>query len=229
MIIARGQTGANCEGVSGNSNGSNLSDDGTCGFGTPGDPISRDNVPDLLLGPLADNGGLTRTHLPQPGSAGVDHGMTTGAPARDQRRHLRVGVAPDVGAAEFSGYAPPHCDFDVNGLTDYLLFNSSTRASAIWYLNGNAFAGGSYGPSLPAGWTLISSADFDLNGSPDYVLFNSSTRRTAIWYLSNATFVSGSLGPTLPPGWNLVAAADINLDGWPDYLLFNPTTRQTAV
>ena len=39
----------------------NLSSDNSCNFG-----VGRDNI-NLLLGPLADNGGFTQTFLPQPG------------------------------------------------------------------------------------------------------------------------------------------------------------------
>lgn len=78
----------------------NLSDDGTCRVGG-----GRDNVA-APLGPLQDNGGFTPTHLPQPGSAAIDNGTSSGDPGRDQRGYLRAGTAPDVGAAEFRGTIP---------------------------------------------------------------------------------------------------------------------------
>ena len=83
-IIANNVPG-NCEApIAGNA--SSLSSDNTCGFG-PG----RDNV-DPMLGPLADNGGLTQTHLPQAGSPAIDNGTDNGAPPRDQRGYLRAGA-----------------------------------------------------------------------------------------------------------------------------------------
>jgi hypothetical protein len=42
-------------------------------------------------------------------------------------------------------------DFNRDGHPDYLLFNSSTRQTAIWYLNNNVFSSGLFGPALPAG------------------------------------------------------------------------------
>ena len=53
-------------------------------IGTPAAPI------DPLLGPLADNGGLTLTHALQPGSPAIDRGDPA-APAQDQRGYGRVG------------------------------------------------------------------------------------------------------------------------------------------
>ncbi|MCI0575091.1 MAG: CSLREA domain-containing protein [Chloroflexi bacterium] len=75
--------------------GFNLSSDGSCDFGA-----GRDNV-DVLLGPLADNGGSTLTHLPLPGSPAIDGGTNTGCPDTDQRGQARPqGAACDVGAVE---------------------------------------------------------------------------------------------------------------------------------
>ena len=91
-------------------------------------------------------------------------------------------------------------DFNRDGHPDYLLFNSSTRQTAIWYLNNNVFSSGVFGPTLPAGWSVVGVADFNGDGHPDYLLFNSSTRQTAIWYLNNTVFSSGAFGPALPAG-----------------------------
>ena len=120
-------------------------------------------------------------------------------------------------------------DFNHNNKPDYVLFNSQTRRTAVWYLNNNVFVGGAYGPTLPPGWRLVDVADFDRDGNPDYALENVFTRQTAIWYLSGVTLLHGVFGPTLPAGWDLVRAADFNGDGRPDYVLYNAATRQTAI
>jgi hypothetical protein len=46
-------------------------------------------------------------------------------------------------------------DFNGDGKPDYLLYNPSTRRTALWYLNNNIFLGGAFGPILPAGWSLV--------------------------------------------------------------------------
>ena len=118
-------------------------------------------------------------------------------------------------------------DFNHDGKPDYLLYNASTRRTAVWYMNNNVFLGGAYGPTVPAGWQVVDVADFNGDGNLDYALFNSSTRQTAIWYLSGVTFITGVYGPHLPPGWQLVATADFDANGKPDYVLYNASTRQT--
>jgi hypothetical protein len=125
--------------------------------------------------------------------------------------------------------SPISTDFNQDGRPDYLLYNSSTRQSAIWYLNNNIRTGGAYGPTLQSGWVIAAVADFSLDGEPDYLLFNPTTRQTMIWYMWDATFLGSAAGPTLPPGWEIKAAADFNQDGKPDFVLVNTNTRQTAI
>jgi hypothetical protein len=120
-------------------------------------------------------------------------------------------------------------DFNHNGKPDYVLYNGGTRQTAIWYMNDAVFAGGAYGPTLPAGWRVVGVADFNRDGKPDYLLFNASTRQSAMWYLSGTTFLGGAYGPTLPSGWALVGVGDFNGDGKPDYVLCNESSRQTAI
>jgi hypothetical protein len=91
-------------------------------------------------------------------------------------------------------------DFNGDGHPDYLLFNSGTRQTAIWYLNNNVLSSGLYGPPLPVGWTVVGVADFNGDGKPDYLLYNGSTQRTVIWHLNNNVLSSGLFGPALPAG-----------------------------
>ena len=82
-----------------------------------------------------------------------------------------------------------------DGHPDYLLFNSSTRQTAIWYLNNNVLMSGLYGPTLPAGWIVLGVADFNGDGHPDYLLFNSSTHRRRYGILTTTFSAPACLGP----------------------------------
>jgi predicted outer membrane repeat protein len=90
-------TAGNCDGVVA-SLGHNLSSDTNCAFFTqPGD---QTNV-DAKIGPLASNGGPTRTHLPQAGSPAIDAAVMAGGITTDQRGLLRPkGAQPDIGSVE---------------------------------------------------------------------------------------------------------------------------------
>jgi len=45
-------------------------------------------------------------------------------------------------------------DFNSDGKTDFVLFNPSTRQTALWYLSNNSLIGGAYGPVVTSGWAL---------------------------------------------------------------------------
>jgi predicted outer membrane repeat protein len=80
----------------------NLSSDNSCSFGA-----GRDDV-NVKLGPLADNGGPTQTHLPQAGSPAIDGGTNSGAPSADQRGVTRPqGALVDVGSVEVAPTPTP--------------------------------------------------------------------------------------------------------------------------
>lgn len=84
------------------SNGYNLSDQ-TCSLWATGD---RRNV-NPLLGPLADNGGPTLTHMPQAISPGIDAGQCILGITNDQRGGSRpIGVSCDIGAVEYGASLP---------------------------------------------------------------------------------------------------------------------------
>jgi hypothetical protein len=72
-------------------------------------------------------------------------------------------------------------------------------------MNNNALINGVFGPTLPAGWSVVGVADFNGDGKPDLLLSNASTQKTAIWYMNNNALINGVFGPTLPAGWSLVA------------------------
>lgn len=63
-------------------------------------------VTDLLLGPLADNGGPTLTHLPLEDSPAIDDGeCVTGLTADQRGRPRPQGATCDIGAVEYGGFA----------------------------------------------------------------------------------------------------------------------------
>jgi serine protease AprX len=120
-------------------------------------------------------------------------------------------------------------DFNNDGHPDYLLYNSGTYQTAIWYMRNNVHIGSASGPTLPAWLSLAGSADFNADGHPDYLLFNANTRGTVIWHMRNNVHIGSASGPTLPAWLSLAGSADINLDGYPDYVLYNANTRGTVI
>lgn len=101
--IVAGNIGDDCAGFI-TSLGHNLNGDSSCGLNASGDLSNSDP----LLGPLADNGGSTLTHLPQPGSPVADAANDTAAACAtaDQRGQARIDIMGvgssicDIGAVE---------------------------------------------------------------------------------------------------------------------------------
>jgi hypothetical protein len=98
-------------------------------------------------------------------------------------------------------------DFNRDSQADLLLWNQSTRQTAIWYLNGTSFSSGVLGPTTPPGWLISAVDDFNRDGKPDFALWNPSTHQTAIWYLNNNVHAASAsiYGPNIPAGFALVA------------------------
>jgi CSLREA domain-containing protein len=96
--------------------GGNIDGDGTCNLIEASDQPNTD--PDL--GPLADNGGPTETHLPNTGSPAIDLGLDDPCPGVDQRGAARPqdgdgnGTATcDVGAVEVGSIEATGADLSI--------------------------------------------------------------------------------------------------------------------
>jgi hypothetical protein len=91
----------------GNLLGSSGQFESTCELAAPGDLLGTFAAPILPnLGTLVDNGGPTKTQIPNPGSPAIDRGAA--CPETDQRGLFRAAAAPcDSGAVEIGATASP--------------------------------------------------------------------------------------------------------------------------
>jgi hypothetical protein len=187
------------------------------------------NIANFNQNPNADFASWLGTTCPQ-GHPYVQNAFPCMGQSSDISETSPEGVRLDVigyDLASASGNIPS--DFNNDGHPDYLLYNSSTRQTVVWYMNNNVRVSSASGPTLPGGWQVAAVGDFNRDGHPDYLLFNPSTRQTVIWYMNNNVRIGSAYGPTLPAGWSVAAAADFNLDGYPDYLLYNASTHGTVI
>jgi hypothetical protein len=84
-------------------------------------------------------------------------GVTIGSIAGDERPTLPSGWAL-VATADFNSDGHPY----------YVLYRSTSRQTAIWFLNNNILVSGAVGPTLPAGWSVVGAADFNGNINPGW-------------------------------------------------------------
>ncbi len=139
---------------------------------------------DPKLGPLADNGGPTKTHMPAADSPAIDAGVAPGAPAVDQRGALRPADGDHNGSAVADIGAVEHYYATISGKK----FNDR---------NGNGVE--DLGEEGLPGWTIYLDADAD--GRLD-----ANERRTVTDALGHYEFNS------LVPGTHIVA--EVLQPGW---------------
>ena len=127
-------------------------------------------------------------------------------------------------------------DFSGDVKHDYVLYNSRTLQTAVWYMTNNRVLEGGLGPPLPTQWHVVGVADFDRDGHADYLLFNSTRHQSAIWYMSGRALrpprpdhPNKVYGPPIDSGYELKGTADYNRDLYPDYVLFSPRMRETKI
>jgi prepilin-type processing-associated H-X9-DG protein len=204
------------------STGYNLCDDNTCPAFLAGTGDKSGSQFDAKLGPLADNGGLTQTHLPQSGSAALDGGTGSGAPVNDQRGLPRPSDDPmipdasggngsDIGAVEVQ--VPPPIPTPTPTPTPTapptILANISTRLPV--QTGDNALIGGfivtgtqpkkviirAIGPSLPIAGALA---------DPTLELYQGGTLLESNDNWMDSPNKQAIIDSTIPPSSNLEAA-----------------------
>ena len=161
------------------------------------------------IGPLANNGGPTLTHLPVTGSPAINAGnniLTQSASlTTDQRGYDRIqNGTVDIGAVEVSqssDYNPIHSDFDGNNTDDLAGLAGGGR---IYYtLNlGNPWI------NIPGALDQLVAGDLDGNGKADLAGITSAGK---IYYTTNLTTWNN-----IPGGLNQLVTGNLNGDLYAD-------------
>ena len=123
-------------------------------------------------------------------------------------------------------------DFNGDGKPDYvILYNASTRRTAVWYLNNNVFLGSAYGPTLPAGWTLVDTADFNRNGRAliTHSSHPAARARQGSGISSESRFAEAPLARPCPAAGHWWRSATLTATASPTMYSYNARTHQTAV
>ncbi len=121
-IVASSTSGSDCAGDTGNDEGYNIDDDGSCGFGTAPGSVSNSNTLDASLGSLQNNGGPTNTILPTSTSPAADQ-IPTGTNLNG------VSVCPRTDQTGTSGPVAPQTDCTIGAVEARTVFYASAPSA----------------------------------------------------------------------------------------------------
>ena len=143
-------------------------------------------------------------------------------------------------------------DFNGDGYSDILLWNSSAQTGKILLMNGDTVMGQStFQPATASTWTIAAIADFsgdgdsdillrDATGNLEFVYFNTSSSPTTadfppskLFYSATAQYTAtyGNTSGHLDATWNIAGAGIVQTLGpeYPSIVWVNPTSGQVAM
>ncbi len=222
-IIANntGAASGNCFVISRGDGGSNIEFPGTtCGF-----TLGSDRRADPLLGPLANNGGVTLTHAVTGGPAIGGGYRCNGTDQRGVPRHPEQGCT--IGAFEFwrTNIIRAPSNFDGDTASDITVYRPS---SGTWYVlqslaNYTTYAAYQWGAAAD----MPVPGDYDGDGATDLAVYRPST---GTWYVLQS---SGGQAPYLITQWGTMSdipvPGDYDADRKTDIAFFRPSTGEWFV
>ncbi|MBF0494995.1 MAG: C10 family peptidase [Deltaproteobacteria bacterium] len=118
---------------------------------------------------------------------------------------------------------PIRYDFDGNGQSDMLWYNSSTGQSVAWLMNGTSIASyGKINTVSDLNWKIQGVGDFNGDGKADILWRNEATGQVWMYLMNGASIASqGSVGTVDDLSWQIQGVADFNGDGKADILWRN--------
>jgi streptogramin lyase len=120
-------------------------------------------------------------------------------------------------------------DFNGNGKSDILWYNTTSGQAVTWLVNGTSVTGGGSPGSMTSPWAVVGQRDFNGDSFADIVWRNSTTGQLLVWLINGATLIgSGSPGSAGSP-WSVAGTGDFNGDGFGDVLWYNTITGQVVV
>ncbi len=122
-------------------------------------------------------------------------------------------------------------DFDGDGKSDILWFNSATGQNSIWFMNGATLVAGPFLPSMTdLNWKIAGVGDFDGDGKADILWRNALTGQNHIWIMNGGTVKSDALIPLVADlNWKIAGVGDFDGDGKSDILWRNSATGQNSI
>jgi hypothetical protein len=122
-------------------------------------------------------------------------------------------------------------DFNSDGKPDILWRNTTSGDNVVWYMNGIAYSGSGWLPTLSdLTWTIAGIADFNSDGKPDILWRNTTSGDNVVWYMNGIAYSGNDwLEAVGDLTWTIAGIADFNSDGKPDILWRNTSDGHVAI
>jgi hypothetical protein len=120
-------------------------------------------------------------------------------------------------------------DFNGDGVSDLVLYNPSTGARQVWFIQNGARSGSATLNGASTTFQVVALGDFNADNHPDLV-YQDLTVGTRSIVLCQATARVGTLA--LPAGsavWRIVTSGDFNGDAKPDFFFQNIQTGERVI
>ena len=94
-------------------------------------------------------------------------------------------------------------DFNGDGNSDILWYNTATGQVLIWLLSGTSVIGGGSPGSAPSPWTIAETGDFNGDGNSDILWVNTTSGELVIWLLNGTSVIGGGSPGSAAPPWQI--------------------------
>ena len=94
-------------------------------------------------------------------------------------------------------------DFNGDGFSDILWWNSTTGQAVIWLLNGTSVIGAGSPGSAASPWTIVETGDYNSDGMSDILWWNSTTGQVVLWFLNGTSVIGGGSPGSAASPWRV--------------------------
>jgi Ca2+-binding RTX toxin-like protein len=121
----------------------------------------------------------------------------------------------------------PGTDFDGDGDSDFIWYNTADGQVVLWTMNNLAFQTNKFIGQMPLDWQLVGPSDVNNDGNADLLWFNTQNQEVYSWIIQDGAFQSAVYLGTGPDGWQPLGVGDLKQNGQND-LLWKDTSTGTV-